>query len=341
MYRDELPDFIGGAIDECSNHWKRGDATQAIHWAEQAQARARASGRYVSECVACIWLADLYLEATRLALVEEYCEGAISALRLQPNYKHRYHIEAVIYYLRGLLLHALGFNAKALADYQWALASFEKAKDRWAVLAGNPTQADMCEKAIRWINALCRCLASELAPVTDGTVMYVTVIDKQDYALTRLELVGHLLPLEVTIRDQQYRMHDPGNGVGLEVNLAVRWNAHYFVLYVPEDEWAGPFSTQEDYILVRRERPMAQLEGPGVVWDGSKEQWEYGAFTRDPETGEIWFHPLSPIVIGGAPQDEEARDGEVEDEGPQGEEVEGKEVADQLTGVVRALLKPV
>jgi hypothetical protein len=178
--------------------------------------------------------------------------------------------------------------------------------------------------AIKWINALCRYLERELSPISSEAKIYITVIDKQDYELIRLELRDYEFPTEVRVGDQLYGMHNPGNGVPLNTKLEVRWNVPHLALRVLENKWAGPYSTCEDYILTRRQRRLYQEEGAGVSWDTGQQQWEFGTFTRNPDTGEIQFSPLSslppPVVIGGTTSHEE-RIGE-------------------YLGIVRALLKP-
>jgi len=330
VYQDELPEVISAAIQECSNHWRRGDVDKAIRSVEQARALAQANNQPVSESVVCVWMADLYREMAQLGPALECCQGATNALRLQPSYEHRYHIEAVIAYLQGLFHRALGVNTEALADYQRALTSFEKAIKHWeSNIARNPSQVskyrqqvDKCEKAIRWINVLSQCLAGDLSPINGGMEMQIPVTDGQDYGLASLKLAAYLLPLDVTIRGKRYRLHRPDDGIPFDVDyrLEAQSNTHYFVVHVPKERWAGEHSARGDYVLARRERKADNPVGAGVLWDDSQQQWKYGTFVRDAEMGEIRFRPLPPIVIGGAPQEEEIEDHDI--------------------GVVRALLKP-
>lgn len=317
-----FPAIIDVIIRECLAHWQQGHTDSAIRCARQAQELAEAHNHSVSISVISVLLADLYRELDQLGLALAYCQKAHDALCLQPNYEHRHHAEAVIIYLRGLLHHALGANTEALFNYQQALTSFEKAIEHWNVsTARNPTQADKCEKATRWINVLCRCLAGALSPVRGGTELHIPATSGQDYELARLKLAAYLFPPEVIISGQRYHLHYPDNGIAFDANdkLEVQWNACHFAVRVLEDQWAGAHSAQGDYILVRRERKAANPIGPGVLRDGGQQQWKYGAFTRDAE-GNIWFRPFPPIVIGGAPHDEE--------------------VEEQDIGIVRALLKP-
>ncbi len=320
VYQDDLPAIIGAVIQECSVHWQHGDVDKAIRCAEQAQALAtKADYHPVIMSVASVWLADLYREANQMGPALAYCQRALDNIRLQPNYKHRHHAEAVIHYLQGLLHHALGANTKAMADYQQALTSFEKAIEHWnSSITWNATRAGKCEKAIKWISALYGCLTGGLSPVSGGSEMQIPAANGQDYELARLELAAYLRPSGVIINGQSYRLHRPDSGTAFSSSLAVRWNAHHFAVRVPKDQWAGEHSAQGDYILAKRERKADNPTGAGVLWDDGQQQWKYGTLTYNENTGRLWFRPFH--LIGGAPQD--------------------AEVEDQDIGIVRALLKP-
>jgi tetratricopeptide (TPR) repeat protein len=306
-YYDQFPRAIGTTIEKFADLWRRGDTDQAIQCARKAQALAQTINDPVDESVFWVWSADLYREVAQLGPALKCCREANNALRLRPTYEHRDHAEAVVAYVQGLIRHALGDKAEALANYQRSLEAFDGATAHWGDHAkANPSQAgkynglaEECRKAVKWIEVLSQHLASEFSLIGSGMEMYITVIDGQGYDLIRLVLGAHRLPLEIQIGDQPYRLSDPGSGAPLKVGPTAPWNARYFAMRVLADQWAGPCSTRKDYILVQREQ---QLTWPGadagVLWDTDQERWQYGRFTRDPSTGEIRFQPLPPRVIG-------------------------------------------
>jgi hypothetical protein len=318
-YYDQFPKAIGTTTKNFANLWRRRDIDQAIQCARKAQALAQASNERVDESVFYVWMADLYREIGQLGPALKCCQEATNALRLRPTYEHRDHAGAVVAYVQGLLRHALGDNAEALANYQRSLEAFERAIAHWLDYAKrNPSQtsrysklAKECNQAVKWIEVLCQRAADEFSLISSGAEIYVTVIDGQDYDLIRLALGAYRLPLEIQISGQPYRLCDPGDGVSLKTGPLAPWNARYFAMRVPANQWAGPCSTRKDYILVQREQQLTTPEDdPGVLWDTNQEQWEYGRFIRDSSTGEIRFQPLSPSrrVIGGMPPNEEIKD---------------------------------
>jgi tetratricopeptide (TPR) repeat protein len=329
IYLDGFPSIIDTIIQECLADWREGRTDDVIQCARQAQELTEAHDHNASRSVISVLLADLYRELAQPGLALVYCQKAHDALRLQPNYEHRCHVEAVIIYLQGLLHHALGANTEALSDYQQALTSFDNAIKHWnSNVVRNPMQADeyrkradKCERVTRWINVLCRCLARSHSPVQGGMEMHIPATSGEDYALARLKLKAYLLPPEATINGQKYRLHYPANGIAFADDLKIPCDARHFVVRVPEDQWAGEHSTQGDYILAKRARKADDPEGAGLLRADDRQQWEYGEFVRAAGTGQVQFHPLRPIVIGGAPPE--------------------RDVEDQDIGVVRALLKPV
>jgi tetratricopeptide (TPR) repeat protein len=327
-YRDELPQVIATTIQECSNHWQRGDASKALQCAGNAQSLAEAQNHPVSEGVAYLWLADLYREMDQLGPALAACRRAVNALRLQPKYDHRDHSEAVVQYMQGLLHHGLGADTEALADYQRALISFERALKHWeSKSARNPAQAAKCEKALKWISVLCHCLTSDLAPASGRNEVQIPIKNGQGYQLVRMQLAAYVVPPEVIIDDQRYRLHHPeeSDASNDEDHLVIRWDDRYFAVSVPEDQWAGESSEEGDYVLVKQVRQVTQREVTGVLWDDEQQQWKYGTFVRDPDAGQIRFRHLPPIVIGGARREAAIKEEPIED---------------QDIGIVRALLKP-
>lgn len=321
-YQDELPTVVATAIKECSNHWRIGDTDQAIQCAKHARTLAQAINNPVSESVACVWMADLYREVARPGPALECCREAISALRRQPGYEHRDHAEAVVAYLQGLLRHTLGANTAALADYDQAITSFGKAIKHWnSNVARNPARADRREKAIEWIKVLSQRLAGDRSPVSGETEMQIPAANGQDYGLARLKPEAvYRLPLEILINDEPYRMYDLHSGQAFETNdrLEVGWNTHHFVVRVQQDKWAGPYSAQGDYVLVKWKWTAGSSRGYGVFRDLNQQQWKYGTFDYNPDTGRLWFYPYH--LIGG-----------------QSKEVEYEDIS----GIACALLKPV
>jgi len=340
-YLAGLPTIIEAIIEECLEHRKRGDTDSAIRCARQAQELAQAQNLHVSTSVASVLLADMYRELDQIGLALECCQKAQDALRLQPNYEHRRHADAVVIYLRCLLHHVMGAHTEAFAKYQQALTAFKDAKEHWNnSIARDHAKADeyrnlvsKCEKANVWISALYRCLASDLSPTKGGTEIHIPATDGEGYELARVELATYLFPLEVNINRTKYHLHHPDNGIPFTANdhLEIPWGTRHFVVRVSEKEWAGPQSSKGDYILVTQEKQMRErvaqmLQGPppqpriaGILRKEEQQEWEYVEFTCD-AAGHVRFRPLPPIVIGGAEQE--------------------KEVRDQDIGVVRALLKP-
>jgi tetratricopeptide (TPR) repeat protein len=320
VYEDGLPMVINTAIQDCLNHWRHGNAEQAIRCAKQAQELAEAYDHHVSISMTSVLLADLYRELGQPGLALDYCQKAHNALRLQPNYPHMHHAEAVIAYLRGMLHHSLGANTTALSDYQRALTSFDKAIQHWgAAPTRDPTQANRCKKATRWIKALCRGLSGDLSPIQGEIEMHIPAANGQEYELARLKLATFMLPQEIIIKGKKYHPYQPGKGILFnKPPLVIRWNERHFVVPVLDNQWAGPYSEKGNYILVKRERKSDNPEGNGVLWDGGRQQWRYGEFTRDPKTRNIQFQPSPPppTIIG------------------------GKDFEDEDIGIVRALLKP-
>jgi hypothetical protein len=224
-----------------------------------------------------------------------------------------------------------------LAEYQQALALFKKAITDWkANAARNPTQTgkykaqiDRCEKATKWITAMCESLVDVLAPSTSITEMHIPATDGKDYKLVRLKLASFrrwsgasVQPRDIRIKKGKYQLCDVNNGAAFSRPLGIPWNERYlFAVQVPRDRWAGPYSAEGDYVLVRQERQVTWPGDAGVLWDGDYQEWKYGEFVRDLGTGRIRFRPVPPLVIGGMPQEEEIEDKDI--------------------GIVRALLKPV
>jgi hypothetical protein len=331
-YLEDLPDIIKTIIEECREHRKRGDTDSAIRCARQAQELAQAQNDHVSASVASVLLADVYRELDQIGLALECCQKAHDVLRLEPNCVHRRHAEAVITYLRCLLHHVMGAHTRAFADYQQAITAFDKAKEHWNnSIARDHAKADeyrkmvnKCEKATKWINALYRCLASDLSPIRGGTEIHVPATNGEDYELARMELATCLLPLEVNINRKKYQLHHPNNGSPFAPNdrLEVQWDTRHFVVHVSDTEPVVPHSSKDDYILVTQEKQMRErvaqmLQGPppqpriaGVLRKEDQQEWEYGDFTYDAAEG-VRFHPLPPIVIGGAQQDEEIEDQDI------------------------------
>ena len=339
-YLEDLPKIIKTIIEECLEHREHGDTDNAIRCARQAQELAQAQDHHVSTSVASVLLADMYRELNQIGLALECCQKAQDALRLQPNYEHRRHAEAVIIYLRCLLHHVMGAHTEAFADYQQAIIAFDRAKEHWSnSIAREPAKAgeyrklvSKCEKVTKWINALYRCLVSDLSPIKSGAEIHVPATNGEDYELARVKLATYLFPLEVNIKRKEYRLHHPENGISFTASdrLKVQWDTHHFVVGVSKkDKGAVPYSSEGDYLLVKqekREQVVEMLEGPpsqpkvtGVLRKENQQKWEYGEFTYDVAEG-VRFHPLPPVVIGGAPQEED--------------------VKDQNIGVVCALLKP-
>jgi tetratricopeptide (TPR) repeat protein len=331
-YRDDLPEVIDHIVEDCLGHWQHGDIDSAIQRAEEARKLAKTINHPISVGFVSLLLADLCREQDQLDLALEHWREAQKALRLQPHFEHRHHAEAVIHYSRGLLHHALGENTEAVAGYLRALTSLKKAVEDWnSSIVRDPAQtgkykeqASKCEKAIKWINAPCLCLADDLSRPSRAE-MHIPATDGEGYTLVRLELaaympslVAYVRPQDIIINDSEsrYQLHDPDNGTAFHNNLEIPWNAQHFAVYIPEDEWAGQQSEEGDYVLVKREQKETDPTGEGVFWNDEQRQWEYGTFTRN-RTGAVTFEPLNPNVIGG---------GKIEDED---------------IGVTRALLKPV
>lgn len=328
IYVDGFSSIIEAIVQECLADWREGRTDDAIQCARQAQELAEAQDHNASTGIISVLLADMYRELAQPGLALVYCQKARDALRLQPNYEHRCHVEAVIIYLQALLHHGLGANTEALSDYQQALTSFDNAIIHWnSNIVRDPIQADeyrrragKCEHVTRWINVLCRCLARSRSLARDGMEMHIPATSGEDYALARLKLKAYRLPPVVTINGQTYRLHHPANGIAFDTDLEILCDERHFAVHVPEDRWAGQHSADGDYILAKRERKADDPEGAGLLWAHDQQQWEYGAFVRDAGTGQIRFRPHPPLVIGGPPPD--------------------KEVEDQDIGVVCALLKP-
>lgn|GEM_PF-3826278 len=321
---DCFPPIVSTIVEECLAHQKCGDTERAIQCARQAQELTEVQNHPVSTSIILLLLADLYRELDQIGLALTHCQKACDTLRLQPDYEHRHHAQAVIVYLQGLLHHALGANTEALSYYQQALTSFENALKHWnSDIVRNPAhaeeyreRADKCEKVCKWIEVLYRFL---LWPTRCCTEMHIPAAKGQGYDLVRLEMLTCLTPQGVVINGHRYRLHHPSNGFAYsdDERLTLDWNTHHFAVRVPEDQWAGPYSTEGDYVLVKREQKTDTLTGAGVLRSRDQEQWEYGTFSRDAVTGEITFNPLKRIVIG------------------------GEKIHDQEIGSVRALLKPV
>jgi tetratricopeptide (TPR) repeat protein len=329
MCVDGFPSTIDTIIQECLADWREGRRDDAIQCARQARELAETQGHNVSTSVISVLLADMYRELAQLGLAWVHCQKARDALHLQPNYDHRCHVEAVIIYLQGLLHHGLGANTEALSDYQQALTSFDNAIIHWnSNVVRDPIQADeyrrragKCEQVTSWINVLCRCLARSRSLARGGMEMHIPATSGEDYALARLKLKAYLLPPEATINGQTYRLHYPANGIAFTDDLKIPCDERHFVVRVPEDRWAGEHSTRGDYILAKRARKADDPEGAGLLRAHGQQQWEYGEFVRAAGAGQVRFHPLRPMVIGGAPPE--------------------RDVEDEDIGVVRALLRPV
>jgi hypothetical protein len=55
--------------------------------------------------------------------------------------------------------------------------------------------------------------------------------------------------------------------------------------------------------------PLKEANHPRYPWEGvlcEEGEWHYGNFTRD-KSGRIYFRPVPPIVIGGAPPEDESQ----------------------------------
>lgn len=324
--KDSFPIIIDTIIKKCVSNRKCGNIDGAIQCAKQAQELlAETHSHGVSRSIVLLLLADLYRELHQPGLALTYCQQARDALRLEPDYEHRHHLEAVTIYLQGLLHHGLGANTEALSNYQDALTALHKAIEHWnRNVVRDPSQAakykeeaGKCEKALRWIEALCHCL---LSPAECGPEVHVPVIKEQDFELARMGMT-YLLPVTAAINGRTYRMHHPGTGVAFELDdrLQPEWDARYFAVYVSANEWAGEHSKQGDYVLVEWQRNHLGPTSYAVLWDDGIQRWEFGRISYNTRTGRVWFEPYH--LIGGSAR--------------------GKDIEDEGIGIVHALLKPV
>jgi len=336
-YQDDLPPIVTALVQESSAHRRQGEALSAIECAQLAQELAEADRDVVSTIVIILILADVHRELDQLGPAQEYCRQVHRALRLKPNYEHRYHTEAVVSYLEGLIYHALGAYTRALSRYQRAIMSFGEAARHWRSIADEyPMQSPerqkaekwvaTCGKATQWVRVLCRCLAGALTPATRaGTEMHIPAANGEEYDLARLELRTCLPPAAISIDRQRYRMYHPDNGYPFQGLTLIEPNVSFFVVYVPEDRWAGPHSRQGDYVLAQRKRTVDEPQGVGLLRQGDRQTWTYGRLKYSQETKRLWFYPGHLIGQRGGPADQER---------------EREEVTHQEIGVVRALLKP-
>lgn len=340
LYLKGMPKVIETIIDECLVHRKQGDVASAIRCANQAQGLAEAQSHYAGVSVVLVLLADMYREMDQIGLALECCQRAQEALRVQPNYEHRQHAEAVIIYLQCLLCHELGAHTKVFADYDRALKALESAVRHWndsiardyANVGEYQEMIKKCERVIEWINAMNQCLAGNLSPVEGGIKVVIPAANEKNLEVLCMQLPTLLLPLEATINRREYRLYHPNNGLPFSRGdrLEVKWDVRRFAVRVLKDGDAGPYSSQGDYGLVIKGKQVHKqvaslLQGTapsliGVSWEDNLQQWQYGKFIRD-QNGNIRVESIPPIIIGGVPQ--------------------SKVIVGLEIGIVCALLKPV
>jgi tetratricopeptide (TPR) repeat protein len=288
------PPLVAAIMGKYSEHRERGDMNAALRWAKQAQVSALASNDAVSESIANVCIADTHREMGQPGLAYECCQKAIVALRLRPTYEHRTYAEAVVTYLQGLLRQAQGDNLGALAAYQQSATLFERASEYWeSQTADTALPSEACRRALKWIVTLCRVLVDTTsAGGKPEPKVLIAVYEGEGYDFAYLEMEGLFLQAAV-IGNKKYKLYpDP---LMLDLSLSC------FLMRVPEDHWAGPYSGKGDYFLITQMPSISRSEGIGSSQFKALQQWEYSTFLRDP-VSNIRFQPTR-TVIGGESRD--------------------------------------
>jgi tetratricopeptide (TPR) repeat protein len=327
IYREDIPEVIENLFKQCEAHLQRRNIPRAIVCVERAKMSAEDMNNNVNVGLASIWAADLYFESCQIGLALSRCEEAVKAFKLTPNYPHRHHAQAVLHYLRGLLYHRLGDDAKAQSHYQQALESFRKAIIYWEKLAEEGKRfKQLCERVSEWIKLLSRRLASDLPPTEGATQILLPVTDRDDYELAQLKMLAYVVAPKIVIKGREYELIEIDDGDLCDSNIPYfPPDAQYFLMCVEDEKWGGKYSQKGDYMLVKQEEKAK--EGIGAVWDEDQNRWQSGEFVR--KDGRIKFKPIPRKVIGGDLRRRKDPDGDEI-------EIEGKELGRALW-----LLQPV